>query len=108
MQDLRDDDDDGYSNSSELYGESDGSDGNGEWMAAFDAPSAYMLVHMHHYPDKTPQAQPKAPSPVGVIGLPSPGGGFSTPVDAGVLRVLYLPPRRRPSTPCTRSLTSSP
>jgi ubiquinone/menaquinone biosynthesis C-methylase UbiE len=25
-------------------------------MAAFDAPSAYMLVHMHHYPDKTPQA----------------------------------------------------
>lgn len=24
--------------------------GNGEWMAAFDAPSAYLLVHLHHYP----------------------------------------------------------
>eukprot|EP00927_Polykrikos_kofoidii_P067465 TRINITY_DN62959_c0_g1_i1.p1 TRINITY_DN62959_c0_g1~~TRINITY_DN62959_c0_g1_i1.p1 ORF type:complete len:1059 (-),score=177.93 TRINITY_DN62959_c0_g1_i1:114-3011(-) len=30
--------------------------GNGEWMAAFDAPSAYLLVHLHHYTDKTPQA----------------------------------------------------
>ena len=40
MQDLRDDDDDGYSNSSELYGESDGSDGNGEWMARFAGDAA--------------------------------------------------------------------
>lgn len=30
--------------------------GNGEWMAAFDAPSAYLLVHMHHFPDLAPQA----------------------------------------------------
>eukprot|EP00932_Pfiesteria_piscicida_P009594 SRR837773.20344.p1 GENE.SRR837773.20344~~SRR837773.20344.p1 ORF type:complete len:1022 (+),score=421.96 SRR837773.20344:129-3068(+) len=30
--------------------------GNGEWMAAFDAPSAYLLVHLHHYPNLTPQA----------------------------------------------------
>ncbi|CAE8705744.1 unnamed protein product [Polarella glacialis] len=30
--------------------------GNGEWMAAFDAPSAYLLVHLHHYPDVSPQA----------------------------------------------------
>ncbi|CAE8612307.1 unnamed protein product [Polarella glacialis] len=29
--------------------------GNGEWMAAFDAPSAYLLVHLHHYPDVSPQ-----------------------------------------------------
>eukprot|EP00931_Biecheleriopsis_adriatica_P090117 TRINITY_DN6414_c0_g2_i1.p1 TRINITY_DN6414_c0_g2~~TRINITY_DN6414_c0_g2_i1.p1 ORF type:complete len:1033 (+),score=284.00 TRINITY_DN6414_c0_g2_i1:58-3156(+) len=29
--------------------------GNGEWKAAFDAPSAYLLVHLHHYPDLTPQ-----------------------------------------------------
>lgn len=29
--------------------------GNGEWMAAFDAPSAYLLVHLHHFPDMTPQ-----------------------------------------------------
>jgi len=30
--------------------------GNGEWIAAFDAPSAYLLVHMHHYPALSPQA----------------------------------------------------
>ena len=24
-------------------------------QAAFDAPSAYLLVHMHHYMDQTPQ-----------------------------------------------------
>mmetsp|Transcript_121362 Transcript_121362/g.387973 ORF Transcript_121362/g.387973 Transcript_121362/m.387973 type:complete len:1046 (+) Transcript_121362:58-3195(+) len=30
--------------------------GNGEWMAAFDAPSAYLLVHLHHYPELSAQA----------------------------------------------------
>lgn len=30
--------------------------GNGEWAAAFDAPSAYLLVHLHHYPELSPQA----------------------------------------------------
>lgn len=29
--------------------------GNCNWEAAFDAPSAYLLVHMHHYMDQTPQ-----------------------------------------------------
>ena len=29
--------------------------GNACWPAAFDAPSAYMLVHLHHYPNLTPQ-----------------------------------------------------
>lgn len=29
--------------------------GNCNWEAAFDAPSAYMLVHLHHYPSLTPQ-----------------------------------------------------
>jgi len=29
--------------------------GNGEWNAAFDAPSAYLLVHLHHYPEVSPQ-----------------------------------------------------
>jgi aldehyde dehydrogenase (NAD+) len=29
--------------------------GNGEWMAAFDAPSAYLLVHAHHFPGRSPQ-----------------------------------------------------
>eukprot|EP00928_Gymnodinium_smaydae_P020133 TRINITY_DN17784_c0_g2_i1.p1 TRINITY_DN17784_c0_g2~~TRINITY_DN17784_c0_g2_i1.p1 ORF type:complete len:1034 (-),score=181.64 TRINITY_DN17784_c0_g2_i1:301-3402(-) len=29
--------------------------GNGEWSAAFDAPSAYLLVHLHHYPNASPQ-----------------------------------------------------
>ncbi|CAJ1343476.1 unnamed protein product [Effrenium voratum] len=29
--------------------------GNGCWKAAFDAPSAYLLVHLHHDPDCTPQ-----------------------------------------------------
>jgi len=30
-------------------------EGNGNWMAAFDAPSAYLLVHLHHYPALNPQ-----------------------------------------------------
>jgi len=30
--------------------------GNSCWAAAFDAPSAYMLVHLHHYPQLTPHA----------------------------------------------------
>ena len=29
--------------------------GNSCWAAAFDAPSAYLLVHLHHYPTLTPQ-----------------------------------------------------
>ena len=29
--------------------------GNGAWEPAFDAPSAYMLVHKHHYPGKDAQ-----------------------------------------------------
>lgn len=29
--------------------------GNCNWEAAFDAPSAYLLVHMHHYADLSPQ-----------------------------------------------------
>jgi len=29
--------------------------GNCNWEAAFDAPSAYMLVHLHHYPELSPQ-----------------------------------------------------
>jgi len=29
--------------------------GNCNWEAAFDAPSAYLLVHAHHYPNLTPQ-----------------------------------------------------
>lgn len=29
--------------------------GNCNWEAAFDAPSAYLLVHLHHYTDRTPQ-----------------------------------------------------
>jgi len=40
------------------YGENDKGEngGNCNWQAAFDAPSAYMLVHMHHYTDRSPQA----------------------------------------------------
>ena len=31
--------------------------GNGNWEAAFDAWSAYLLVHLHHYTDKKPQVR---------------------------------------------------
>jgi ubiquinone/menaquinone biosynthesis C-methylase UbiE len=30
-------------------------EGNCNWEAAFDAPSAYLLVHLHHFPDRSPQ-----------------------------------------------------